>query len=426
MTTRAPIDLQITVPPPTSEPSTFEPTRLPPDLPDADCESGIATIPLAQEPHRPAWQPDIPDHYLHLSPAELTDRIHRARRLLGDRLVILGHHYQRDDVIQFADFRGDSFKLCREAAARQDAEFILFCGVHFMAEGADILTRPDQTVILPNLAAGCSMADMADPDDVYAAWDDLNELSTPGAAGVNNNGVSTIPITYMNSAASLKAFVGRNGGTVCTSSNATAALRWALDRGERVFFFPDQHLGRNAAKKLGIDVATETAIWNPRKRLGGLAPGQIARAKVLLWQGHCSVHIRFKVDQIAKARADHPGVRVIVHPECTQAVVDAADADGSTEQIIRDVKDGPPGTYAIGTEINLVHRLAQEVKADGKHVFCLDPVVCPCSTMYRIHPAYLAWVTESLVEGRVVNPIRVDDETRAQALVALERMLAIT
>ena len=397
--------------------SDFLPTRLPPNLPDTDCETGIDTIPLAKEAHLPAWQPDIPTHYLNMAPAELTERIHRARHTLGDRLVILGHHYQRDDVIQFADFRGDSFKLCREAAARHDTEFVVFCGVHFMAEGADILTRPDQTVILPNLAAGCSMADMADPDDVYAAWNDLAE------AGVTTR---TIPITYMNSAASLKAFVGRNGGTVCTSSNATAALRWALDRGERVFFFPDQHLGRNTAKKLCIDVDTETAVWNPRKRMGGLTVDQIARAKVLLWQGHCSVHIRFKVAQIEKARTDHPGVRVVVHPECTQAVVDAADVDGSTEQIIRYVKDGPPGVYAIGTEINLVHRLAEEVATDGKHVFCLDPVVCPCSTMYRIHPAYLAWVTESIVDGQVVNPIRVDNETRAQALVALERMLAIT
>ena len=268
---------------------------------------------------------------------------------------------------------------------------------------------------------------MADPDDVYAAWDDLNELSTPGAAGVNNNGVSTIPITYMNSAASLKAFVGRNGGTVCTSSNATAALRWALDRGERVFFFPDQHLrpqrrqeARHRRRHRNGDLESSQSAW------AASPPARSPAPRSSSGRGHCSVHIRFKVDQIAKARADHPGVRVIVHPECTQAVVDAADADGSTEQIIRDVKDGPPGTYAIGTEINLVHRLAQEVKADGKHVFCLDPVVCPCSTMYRIHPAYLAWVTESLVEGRVVNPIRVDDETRAQALVALERMLAIT
>ena len=210
------------------------------------------------------------------------------------------------------------------------------------------------------------------------------------------------------------------------SSNASAALRWALARADRVFFFPDQHLGRNTAKKLGIDIATETAIWNPRKRCGGLSREPIARAKVLLWQGHCSVHIRFKVEQIEKARAEYPGVRVVVHPECTQAVVDAADADGSTEQIIRYVQDGPPGVYAIGTEINLVHRLAQEVRDQGKQVFCLDPVVCPCSTMYRIHPAYLAWVTEALVDGHVPNRIRVDDETRAHALVALKRMLAIT
>ena len=394
----------------------FVPARMPPNLPDSQCESGIATVPLEQEQHRADWQPDIPNAYLHMSGPELTERIARARERLGRRLVILGHHYQRDDVIQFADFRGDSFKLSQQAAARAEAEFILFCGVHFMAESADLLTRPDQIVILPNLAAGCSMADMADPDDVYAAWDDLSDILPP----------TTIPITYMNSTASLKAFVGKNGGAVCTSSNVAAVLRWAFERGERVFFFPDQHLGRNAAKQLGIDVRTQSAVWNPRKPLGGLTVEQIQRSKVLLWQGHCSVHVRFTTKQIEKARAEYPGVRVVVHPECPEPVVDAADAFGSTEQIIRYVKEGPPGVYAVGTEINLVHRLADDVRAEGKQVFCLDPVVCPCSTMYRIHPAYLAWVTEALVEGRVVNRIQVDDATREWAVVALERMLTIT
>ena len=398
-------------------PSPYLPARLPEDLPDAYCEGDIATVPLVEEAHRDAWQPDIPQRYLDTPPAELHDRIRAARTALGRRLLILGHHYQRDDVIQFADVRGDSFKLAREAADRPEADFILFCGVHFMAESADILTRPDQLVLLPNLAAGCSMADMAQPQDVYASWDELTAVV---------DAERTIPITYMNSAASLKAFVGRNGGAVCTSSNAPAVLKWAFERGERVLFFPDQHLGRNTAKKLGIDPRSETAVWSPARPQGGLSAEQIERSKVLLWQGHCSVHVRFKVEQIEKARAEHPGCLVVVHPECTQAVVDAADADGSTEFIIQYVHDGPPGVYAVGTEINLVHRLHEEVQDQGKTVFCLDPVVCPCSTMYRIHPAYLAWVLEELVGGRAVNRISVDEETREGALLALRRMLAIT
>ena len=398
-------------------PSEFVAERMPPNLPDSECESGIATVPLIEEPHRPAWQPDIPERYLQMEPEQLAERIQAAKRALGTRLLILGHHYQRDDVIQFADIRGDSFKLARQAAAREDVEFILFCGVHFMAESADILTRPDQSVILPNLAAGCSMADMAEPEDVYTCWDELTEVVAAER---------TVPITYMNSTASLKAFVGRNGGAVCTSSNATAVLQWAFERGDRVLFFPDQHLGRNSAKSLGIDVRSETAVWNPHKALGGLTPERITGSKVLLWQGHCSVHIRFKVEQIERARAEYPGVRVVVHPECPEPVVDAADHAGSTEQIIQYVKAGPPGVYAIGTEINLVHRLHNDVQAEGKSAFCLDPIVCPCTTMYRIHPAYLAWVTESLVEGRTVNRIRVDDDTRTWATVALERMLSIT
>ena len=395
----------------------FVPEILPPNLPDEACETDIATIPLASEPHLPDWQPEIPQAYLQLSGDELRERIRAARKQLGDRLLILGHHYQRDDIIEFADFRGDSFKLAQQAADNSAAEYIIFCGVHFMAESADILTTPEQTVILPNLAAGCSMADMAQPEDVYDAWDDLSEL-------VDTERV--IPITYMNSAASLKAFVGKHGGAVCTSSNATAVLEWAFEQGDQVLFFPDQHLGRNTGKRLGIDPATETAVWSPRKVNGGLTEQRIRDSKILLWQGHCSVHIRFRTEQIAKAREEHPGVRVVVHPECPEPVVDAADADGSTEFIINYVRNGPPGAYAVGTEINLVHRLNEEVQAEGKMAFCLDPVVCPCATMYRIHPAYLAWVTESLVAGRVVNPIRVDHETREWARVALDRMLAIT
>ncbi|MEE9277604.1 MAG: quinolinate synthase NadA [Dehalococcoidia bacterium] len=402
---------------PIAAPSKYVPDLLPPDLPDSQCEADIATIPLAQEPHLPAWQPDIPQPYLQMSPDELRQRIAAAKATLGSRLVVLGHHYQRDDVIEFADFRGDSFKLAREAAARTDADFIVFCGVHFMAESADILTRPNQIVVLPNLAAGCSMADMARPNDVYAAWDELTEVVAAE---------SVIPVTYMNSAASLKAFVGEHGGAVCTSSNAQAVLEWALERAERVLFFPDQHLGRNSAKKLGVDVTTETAVWNPRRPLGGLQPGRIKDSKVLLWQGHCSVHVRFTVKQIENARREHPGCRVVVHPECPEPVVDAADANGSTEFIINYVKSGPPGVYAIGTEINLVHRLNEEIQDEGKTAFCLDPVVCPCATMYRIHPAYVAWVTESLLAGNPVNRITVDAETRRWATVALERMLEIT
>jgi len=395
----------------------FVPETLPPNLPDEACETDIATIPLASEPHLPDWQPEIPQAYLRLSGDELRERIRTAREQLGDRLLILGHHYQRDDIIEFADFRGDSFKLAQQAADNSEADYVIFCGVHFMAESADILTTPEQSVILPNLAAGCSMADMAQPEDVYDAWEDLGEV-------VDTDRV--IPITYMNSAASLKAFVGKNGGAVCTSSNATAVLEWAFEQGDQVLFFPDQHLGRNTGKRLGIDPNTQTAVWSPRKVNGGLTEERIEQSKILLWQGHCSVHIRFRVDQIERAREEHPGVRVVVHPECTQQVVDAADADGSTEFIINYVRNGPPGVYAVGTEINLVHRLNEEVASEGKTAFCLDPVICPCATMYRIHPAYLAWVTESLVEGRVVNPITVDDDTRRWARVALDRMLAIT
>ena len=301
----------------TLAPTSYVPERLPPNLPNEACEADIATIPLVEEPHRPDWQPEIPDAYLDLGPDELRERIRAARARLGERLVILGHHYQRDDIIEFADFRGDSFKLAQQAASRDDADFIIFCGVHFMAESADILTTPQQAVILPNLAAGCSMADMAQPEDVYASWDELAEVTDISRV---------VPITYMNSAASLKAFVGRNGGAVCTSSNADAVLAWAFERGEQVLFFPDQHLGRNTAKRLGIDPRAETAVWNPNKALGGLRPERARDSRVLLWQGHCSVHIRFRTDQIERAREQHPDCRVVVHPECPEPVVDAADA----------------------------------------------------------------------------------------------------
>ncbi|MCS7296435.1 MAG: quinolinate synthase NadA [Chloroflexota bacterium] len=375
----------------------------------------LGTVPLAEERAFAAWQQDIPREYLHLPAEELDRRIRRARAALGERLVILGHHYQRDEVIRYADFTGDSFKLSQHAAAQERAEYVVFCGVHFMAESADILTRPDVRVILPNMSAGCSMADMADPDDVLAAWDEIAE--------VVGDGVRVLPITYMNSAASLKAFTGRHGGMVCTSSNAAKAFAWALEQADKILFFPDQHLGRNTAYALGIGLE-EMVVWDWRRPLGGLTPAQVQAARVILWQGHCSTHLRFSVEQIVRARAEHPGVRIIVHPECRWEVVQAADDYGSTEKIAKVISEAPAGSvWGVGTEINLVNRLAKQ--NPDKTVFCLDPVVCPCSTMYRIHPAYVAWVLEELVEGRVVNEVRVDDETRRWALVALERMLAL-
>ena len=383
--------------------------------PDTCPTDALVPVPLSQEPAFITWQQDIPKAYLDMSPEELDQRITRARAKLGKKLVILGHHYQRDEVIKFADFTGDSFKLSQLAAAQTNAEYVLFCGVHFMAESADILTPESVRVMLPNIAAGCSMADMADPDDVYAAWDEINEA----LAGES----TVIPVTYMNSTASLKSFVGERNGIVCTSSNAGKTFNWAFERGDKILFFPDQHLGRNTGYQMGIPL-DEMVLWNWRMPHGGLAPEQIRKAKVILWQGHCSTHQRFSVEQIEKARREHPGVNVIVHPETRWEVVQAADSWGSTEVIIKAVTEAPAGSvWAVGTEINLVNRLA---KANpDKTVFCLDPVVCPCSTMYRIHPAYLAWVLEGLLQGHVVNEIKVDTETRKWSLVALERMLAL-
>ncbi len=376
----------------------------------------IETRPLAEERAFAFWQKDIPETYWHLDGAALKARIAEARRKLGTRCVVLGHHYQREDIIQFADFRGDSFNLSRWAAERPEAEFIVFCGVHFMAESADILSAPHQKVILPNMSAGCSMADMADPEDVYACWEELNEAGIEGI----------VPITYMNSAAALKAFCGKNGGIVCTSSNATKVYEWAFQRGEKLLFFPDQHLGRNTGLKHGIPLE-EMVVWDytlPYGSLGGNTRERLERARVILWKGHCSVHMRFTVQQIEKARREHPGITVIVHPECRMEVVQAADLDGSTEFIAKTITNAPPGSkFAVGTEINLVSRLARE--NPDKLVFCLDPVVCPCATMYRIHPAYLAWVLDELVEGRIVNQVKVDEETARYARIALERMLAV-
>jgi len=351
-----------------------------------------------------------------MSGEELDRRIAVAREKLGERLVILGHHYQRDEIIKYADFRGDSFKLAQLAAARPQADYIVFCGVHFMAESADILSAPHQRVILPNPAAGCSMADMANIAEVEECWQTLHEILGEDAG--------IIPVTYMNSAANLKAFCGRNGGIVCTSSNAPAVIRWAFNHGRRVLFFPDEHLGRNTALKYGI--ATEQmAVWNPKDPLASDdAEEELERAKIILWKGYCTTHMRFNVQQIAKARAEYPGINILVHPECRREVVEAADLYGSTEFIIQQIEKAPAGSqWAVGTEINLVHRLAKE--HPEQLIFCLDPIVCPCSTMYRIHPAYLAWVLEGLVEGQVINQVSVDGETAHWAKVALERMLSL-
>jgi len=367
-------------------------------------------------------QSELPEEYRTASESELADRIRAAKATLGDRVVILGHFYQREEVVTHADYVGDSFQLANAALAHPEAEAIVFCGVHFMAETADLLSRPEQAVILPNLAAGCSMADMADIDQVEECWEQLAEvygdLDTPDADGL----LPVIPVTYMNSSAAIKGFVGRHQGIVCTSSNARTVLEWAFARGRRVLFFPDQHLGRNTAKAMGVPLA-QMPMWNPRRPLGGSTETQLEDARVILWHGFCSVHRRFTVDQIAAARAAHPGVRVIVHPECPMDVVDAADAAGSTDFIRKAIQAATePTTFAIGTEINLVQRLAAEHPQHD--IFCLDPVVCPCSTMYRIHPGYLAWVLEGLVAGEVRNRISVTADVAEPARVALERMLA--
>jgi quinolinate synthase len=365
-------------------------------------------------------QGQLPLEYQQATNEQLHDRIRVAKQILGDRVVILGHFYQRDEVVQHADFVGDSFQLANAARERADAEAIVFCGVHFMAETADILARPDQKVILPNLAAGCSMADMADIDSVQACWDELEALY--GTAADADGRVPVIPVTYMNSSAALKAFCGEHGGIVCTSSNAATVLEWAFERGQRVLFFPDQHLGRNTAKAMGIPLEL-MPMWNPRKPAGGNTAESLEAAKVILWHGFCSVHKRFTVAQVERARAEHPGVRVIVHPETPMEVVDAADEAGSTDYIRKAVAAAAePTTFAIGTEINMVNRLAAEFPQHT--IFCLDDVVCPCSTMYRIHPGYLAWVLEALVRGEVLNQIIVPDEVKANAVIALERMLA--
>ena len=367
-------------------------------------------------------QGELPAAYRDANEDELHARIVAAKQTLGDRVVILGHFYQREEVVEHADYVGDSFQLATAAKGRPDAEAIVFCGVHFMAETADLLSGADQAVILPNLAAGCSMADMADIDQVEECWEQLADVLGDLDAADEDGRVPVIPVTYMNSSAAIKGFVGRHGGIVCTSSNAATVLEWAFERGRRVLFFPDQHLGRNTAKAMGVELS-QMPMWNPRKPLGGSTADEIEDSRVILWHGFCSVHRRFTVGQIDQARAEHPGVRVIVHPECPMEVVDAADEAGSTDYIRRAIDAATePTTFAIGTEINLVRRLAAQYPQH--EIFCLDPVVCPCSTMYRIHPGYLAWVLEELVADRVVNRIQVTDDVADPARVALERMLA--
>jgi quinolinate synthase len=360
------------------------------------------------------WQ-KIPTEYLHYSAEELDRRIHDAREKLGTRVTILGHHYQREEIIKYADFQGDSFLLSQEAASLPEAEYIVFCGVHFMAETACILCAPHQKVILPNITAGCSMADMAPMEDVEDGWDDLQDVLA------DHGGI--VPVTYMNSIAGIKALCGRNGGAVCTSSNATKVLEWAFEGAQRVLFLPDQHLGRNSALKLGIPLE-EMVVWNPFKPLGGNTPERLRQARMVLWQGHCSVHTRFTVKQVQSARERYPDVTVLVHPECPMETVQAADLVGSTEFIRKAINEAPAGSqWAVGTEISLVNRLA--LNNPDKVIFCLDPVSCPCSTMYRIHPAYLLWVLDGLLDGQVINEITVPQDIKRDALVALERMLAL-
>jgi quinolinate synthase len=357
----------------------------------------------------------LPESYLRVPEAELDVRIAAARAALGDRLVILGHHYQRDEVIKFADAIGDSLKLSQFAAAQRAAETVVFCGVHFMAESADVLTAPEQRVILPDLAAGCSMADMAAIDQLEVCWEELRALGI----------TSVIPVTYINSTAAIKGFCGEHGGTVCTSSNAAKVMTWAWEHGKKLLMLPDQHLGRNTAFRMGVPLS-EMVVWDPDLAFGGLDRSVLERARLILWKGHCSVHTRFSVRHIEQFRQANPGGRVIVHPECTFDVVQAADDCGSTEHIIRTVKNSPEGSvWAVGTEIHLVNRLAREV-APARTVRTLDTMGCLCSTMFRVSPNHLLWVLDGLVDGEVHNRIVVPEPTKTWARVALHRMLETT
>ncbi len=383
--------------------------------------TNISRMPLPVEMEQPASirAPEIEkgvgcdfDSYLLTPDNSLDDRIAAAKASLGGDVVILGHHYQRDEVIKFADFRGDSLKLSQQAA-ETDGRYIVFCGVHFMAESADMLRRSHQVVILPDLSAGCSMADMADIGQVETCWSEIHSLGD----------LKVIPITYMNSTAAIKAFTGEHGGSVCTSSNAAAVMRWAFERGERVLFLPDEHLGRNTAFRMGMPL-DKMIVWDPFLEMGGNTPEAIRNARVILWKGYCSVHQRFLPEHVARVRREHPGIRVMVHPECRFEVAQAADQIGSTEGIIKAITAAEPGSkWAVGTEIHLVNRLSKELK--DRSVISLDPSVCVCTTMFRISPRHLLWVLENLVAGNPVNQITVDDRTRHYARAALERMLSL-
>ena len=402
----------------------------------------MSLIPLLtdyEKSHLAERQP-LPDRYVGLGDEEMDRRITAAKAALGRRLVILGHHYQRDEVIKFADYIGDSYKLSQQVAKHPDAEFIVFCGVHFMAESADVLSAPDQQVLLPDLAAGCSMADMADPEQLEMCWADLRAMgiiagreSQDGQEGQEGREgregreglASVVPVTYINSSAAIKAFVGEHGGVVCTSSNAAATLTWAWARGEKILFLPDQHLGRNTAYKMGVPL-DQMVVWDPNEPCGGLTPDEIRQARIILWKGHCSVHVRFTVRQIEHLRAQHPGLRVIVHPEVPWDVVQAADDAGSTEYIIGQVRQSPAGSvWAVGTEVHLVNRLADQVAPD-RTVYSLDQFGCLCSTMFRVSPNHLLWVLEGLVAGEVHNRIVVPEDQKHWNRVALERMLSIS
>ncbi len=353
------------------------------------------------------------DSYLLVPDNTLDDRIAAAKERLRDDVVILGHHYQRDEVVKFADFRGDSLKLSFQAS-EAEGRYIVFCGVHFMAESADILRREHQMVVLPDLNAGCSMADMADIGQVEACWSELSSLVDPR---------KLVPVTYMNSTAAIKSFTGQQGGSVCTSSNAAAVMKWAFERGEKILFLPDEHLGRNTGYRMGIPL-NQMIVWDPRQEFGGNTPEAIRNARLLLWKGYCSVHQRFTAQQVARVRREHPGIRVIVHPECRFEVAQAADETGSTEGIIKAISASPAGSqWAVGTEVHLVNRLGKEFK--DRQVISLDPSVCVCTTMFRITPQHLLWTLENLAAGNVVNRISVDERTRHYARVALDRMLSL-
>ena len=357
------------------------------------------------------------DHYLAQPDESMDERIAAAKEKLGGQVIVLGHHYQRDEVIRFADFTGDSYKLSK-AAAETDARYMVFCGVHFMAETADVLAKPGQQVILPDLNAGCSMADMAEIGQVEDCWESLERLKVTTGKGI-------LPLTYMNSAANIKAFCGERGGLVCTSSNAQAAFEWAYARAEKILFLPDQHLGRNTAFAMGIPLS-EMVVWDPYQINGGVAPERLRAAKIILWKGHCSVHQRFLPEHVDRVRREEPGMQVIVHPECRWEVCQKADALGSTERIIALIEQAPEGaSFAVGTEIHLVNRLAKRFAPLGKRVITLDESGCLCTTMYRISPQHLAWTLENLVDRHVVNCIQVEDDAKHWARVALDRMLEI-